>query len=88
MENQLEGTLPPEWSNMEENTYFGLYSNKLTGTLPPSWGKAKSLTTIFLGNNQLSGRCVCVAYFVALIDSTFFSIELTLDHVASSPYIV
>lgn len=55
--NALEGTIPPEWSDFNENiSEINLCSNKLTGPLPVEWAKLVNLTGLFLQINKFSGE--------------------------------
>ena len=53
--NNLTGTLPPEWSAMRALTTLFLDGNMVTGTLPSAWSGLASLTSLALNNNNLAG---------------------------------
>ncbi|MEM7532851.1 MAG: leucine-rich repeat domain-containing protein [Chloroflexota bacterium] len=54
---RLNGTLPPELSNLAYLTQLRLYSNpSLRGEIPPGLDKLSNLTELTFFNNNLSGR--------------------------------
>jgi hypothetical protein len=51
----LVGTLPPDWSSLQNLQYVGLLNNGLSGSLPSSWGQLRQLKSLWLWGNKLSG---------------------------------
>ena len=55
-QNELEGELPRQFSNLASLIVLRCHDNLLTGPLPGSWGKLTSLREIRLDTNALSGE--------------------------------
>ena len=54
--NQLNGSIPPELSNLANLRELVLRHNQLSGEIPPEIGNLSKLEYLFLDNNQLSGE--------------------------------
>jgi hypothetical protein len=52
----LGGTLPEEWSQLNDLMVLDLRGAQLKGTLPDSWGSMPSMRDLYLQRNQLEGR--------------------------------
>ncbi len=55
IENNLNGSIPPEIGNLFRLTTLGLRNNRLTGPLAPELGNLVALRDLSLTNNDLSG---------------------------------
>ena len=55
-QNQLEGTLPPDWGSMRNLKAVSVAFNRLTGSLPDTWANLTALTVLRLGHNIFSLR--------------------------------
>ena len=53
--NQLEGSIPTELSDLTNLIRLQLYGNRLKGSIPPEIGNLKNLVFLYLANNQLEG---------------------------------
>ncbi len=53
--NNLTGTIPPEFGNLSELQTISLNYNQLTGPIPPELGKLSELQILYLNSNQLTG---------------------------------
>uniref|UniRef100_A0A0D9WI26 Leucine-rich repeat-containing N-terminal plant-type domain-containing protein n=1 Tax=Leersia perrieri TaxID=77586 RepID=A0A0D9WI26_9ORYZ len=53
--NNIDGSIPPEFGNLENLAGLDLYNNNISGPIPPSFGKLKSLVTLRLDHNRLTG---------------------------------
>lgn len=53
--NAINGTLPPEWSNMTNIKNLYLYNYYISGSLPASWAVLPYLVEIQLYQNNLTG---------------------------------
>lgn len=53
--NQLNGTIPPEISNLAALRILSLAGNQLRGPIPPEIGDLTKLMGLYLARNQLSG---------------------------------
>ena len=54
-ENDLFGSIPPEFGGLAHLTYLSLYGNYLSGAIPPELDGLAGLTYLDLGGNELSG---------------------------------
>ena len=54
-DNNLQGALPPELSQLRNLTGLVLRFNRLTGTIPPEFGQLEHLTRLELLSNRLTG---------------------------------
>ena len=55
-DNQLNGTIPPELSNLAGLRALNLGNNQLSGIIPVELGLLTNLTELSLDNNQLAGQ--------------------------------
>ncbi len=54
--NNLTGTIPPEFGNLSALRVLWLFTNQLTGEIPPELGNLTSLVQLSLFRNQLTGE--------------------------------
>uniref|UniRef100_J3M8E2 Leucine-rich repeat-containing N-terminal plant-type domain-containing protein n=2 Tax=Oryza brachyantha TaxID=4533 RepID=J3M8E2_ORYBR len=54
--NNIEGSIPPEFGNLENLISLDLYNNNISGPIPPSLGKLKSLGYMRMDHNRLTGQ--------------------------------
>uniref|UniRef100_A0A2N9F9Q1 non-specific serine/threonine protein kinase n=1 Tax=Fagus sylvatica TaxID=28930 RepID=A0A2N9F9Q1_FAGSY len=54
-ENELFGTIPPQFSNLSKLIYLDLSYNKLSGEIPPQIGQLTNIEVLHLVNNQFNG---------------------------------
>jgi hypothetical protein len=52
----VSGTIPEDWSQLQQLRDVRLSGNSLAGTIPSSWGNMSSLQVLYLWGNALSGR--------------------------------
>ena len=45
-DNNMDGSLPSNWSTMQAIMYLGLESNALTGSLPDSWSNFTNVSLV------------------------------------------
>ena len=55
IDNNLQGSLPPELGNFSSLRFLWLYYNQLSGAIPPELGTLSSLLGLYLHDNQLTG---------------------------------
>ncbi|BFG28633.1 hypothetical protein CerSpe_149080 [Prunus speciosa] len=53
--NNLTGTIPPDFGNLEHLTKMYLFNNQLSGSIPSEIGNLKSLVKLGIHKNNLSG---------------------------------
>ena len=51
-DNQLTGSLPPEWGQLAGMEFLYLDNNQLTGSLPPEWGQLARLWRLELATTN------------------------------------
>jgi Leucine-rich repeat (LRR) protein len=51
----IQGTLPDDWSQLQQLQFLSVANNSLTGSIPSSWGSLENLATLGLWNNKLTG---------------------------------
>jgi hypothetical protein len=57
--SNLEGTLPPEWSQMKTLEVVNLsVQPRLSGVVPPSWGALPALKEVYLVDNPRMSGCL------------------------------
>jgi len=54
--NQLNGTIPPELSNLTALQELYLSNNRLSGQIPPELGNLTALQIFFFTDNRISGQ--------------------------------
>lgn len=53
--NNLSGTFPDIWANMEDLEFIDLSNNQFTGNMPASLGNLLKLNTLYIENNDMTG---------------------------------
>jgi hypothetical protein len=54
-DNQLSGSLPPQYGLLTNIAFFRAHNNSLTGTIPSEFGALTALRSFSLQDNALSG---------------------------------
>lgn len=55
LNNNLDGSIPPELGNLDGLLYLQLTNNQLSGSIPSELGNLGNLVALYLSSNQLSG---------------------------------
>jgi len=53
---ELQGTIPPSFSNLTRLTFLSLAGNRLNGSIPSSFSNLQHLIHLYLSSNSLSGQ--------------------------------
>jgi len=66
-ENNLQGTIPHEISELKELEFWGMERGKLTGQIPTSIASLTNLFFIDLDYNELTGKINYIERFYMLV---------------------
>ena len=78
VDNNLNGSIPPELGNLTNLYYLYLNNNQLSGSIPPELGNLSIMKYLRLNNNQLSGSIpLALCDLSILVDLLLFSNQLS-----------